>query len=715
MSREQWAAPKAQHARHCSTPTPIPIAHPPPRHQQLQQLEADLAKAAARVAEAERQTALREAELAAARQESGLLIAIKDAEQTQLSLSAQQLGKQLEREMARAAALEDRLAAADAARGALEARGDELVARLESAAGAARREAVALQQRADALERDLLAARGDADAKAQQAARALAAERVQREAAARRCDLLESQLQEVTEQADGLTARVNEVQQALAAAEGRAAVAETLAAGAGAGDVAAQLSALRSQVTQQEKELAAAGQAVKIAAAAGALQRQLERARAEAAAAQQLAARLPDAEAEAGRYRAELDQWRALFKKATGVEHPSAQAVTAMQGDLLRAKQQLADARSELAEAQARAASTAAARAAAAAEAARQQGAAELTARKLRLAEGRLAILQTEADGLKHMVRILEGDAGAAAGADGGGDAAATGEGEAAQVAAARAVALTAELAAAREQLTAAEELATAATEGEAAQRVRAEEAEAAAKALEREAEDAGRELARLQACVAAGDFNPATTRVLHLAANPATERRRIDNEATIARLQAECVALRHQLQSAAGGGGAGGAGGGGAASAEAGMALAQKEAELAMAQRQVSQLSRQEARLRELFGESTKAFREAVRCLFGYRVDMQAAAPGSAKGALVLLRPDGAAAKAAGPPGDRDPQLQFRFTPASGRLELLPTPLSKALAKEVSTFVERFASVPAFTANLTMDLFQKASAAGGG
>jgi hypothetical protein len=105
----------------------------------------------------------------------------------------------------------------------------------------------------------------------------------------------------------------------------------------------------------------------------------------------------------------------------------------------------------------------------------------------------------------------------------------------------------------------------------------------------------------------------------------------------------------------------------------------------------------------------------EAVRCLFGYRVDMQAAAPGSTKGALVALRPDGAAAKAAAPPGDRDPQLQFRFTPATGRLELLPTPLARALAKEVSTFIERFASVPAFTANLTMDLFQKAAAATGG
>jgi mitotic spindle assembly checkpoint protein MAD1 len=450
-----------------------------------------------------------------------------------------------------------------------------------------------------------------------------------------------------------------------------------------------------------------------------------------------------------------------------------------MQGELLRAQQQLADARADLGDAQARSHSAAAERAAAAAAAARAQGEAELQARKLRLAEGRLAILQTEAEGLKKIVAILEQDAAGGDAGGGGGDQGGGGGAPAAAAAAARAEALAAELEQARAQLTAAEALAAAAAEGEARQRVRAEEAEAAAKAFEREAEDSGREVARLQACVAAGDFNPATTRVLHMAANPASERRRADAEAAVARLQAEVSSLRRLLRDARGaappgaaaaggeGGGGGGGEGGGAAAApapvtgDAGVALAQKEAELAMAQRQVAQLSRQEARLRELFADNTKAFRcaprragraggggapaaparcsgapgrlrpltrarpaaplrapsrsEAVRCLFGYRVDMQAAAPGSTKGALVALRPDGAAAKGAGAPGDRDPQLQFRFTPATGRLELLPTPLARSLAKEVSTFIERFASVPAFTANLTMDLFQKAAAASGG
>lgn len=34
--------------------------------------------------------------------------------------------------------------------------------------------------------------------------------------------------------------------------------------------------------------------------------------------------------------------------------------------------------------------------------------------------------------------------------------------------------------------------------------------------------------------------------------------------------------------------------------------------------------------------------------------------------------------------------------------------PCSNRLSREVETFIDRFRSVPAFTANLTMELFQK-------
>ncbi|KAI8473804.1 MAG: mitotic checkpoint protein-domain-containing protein [Monoraphidium minutum] len=535
--------------------------------------------------------------------------------------------------------------------------------------------------------------------------------RAAKEGAAARAALFERQLQDAAAQADELLQKAGDLELSLARAEGRAAVAEAAAAGASQEEVAAQLAALRSQVRQQEEELAAAGKASKAAAAAGALQRQLERARAEAGAAQKVAARLPDVEAEAGRMRAELDQWRALFKKATGQEHPSPQAVTAMQGELLRAQQLLSDARSELAEAQTRNTDVAAARAAAQAAAARFEGEAAAAGRKLQLAEGRLAIVRKEVEGLKHLVALLEAaEADMAAGeASGGGGAEGGGAGES-RVAAAKAEALAAELETARTQLAAAEALAAAAGEGEARQRKAADEAAAERQAIEREAEALGREVGRLQACVAAGDYNPETTRILHMAANPASERRRLEAEATIVRLQAECEALRRQLRAFRGGGGGGN--GAAAGGGEAALVLAKKEAELAEAQANLAKANKATAKLNQIFTEHSKHFREAVRVLFGFKVDMPVAA-GPSKTAVVTLRPAAPAAHGLAP-GDRDPQLQFRFAPATGRVELVPTPLSRALARDVATFIEGYRSVPWFVANLTSDLCQRGAAAGG-
>lgn len=223
------------------------------------------------------------------------------------------------------------------------------------------------------------------------------------------------------------------------------------------------------------------------------------------------------------------------------MEHPSPQAVTTLQSELLQAQRAAADARAEAAELKARLDAVTAARAAAAAAESRVQGEAEVTVKKLRLAEGRQAIMQTEVDGLKRLVDILQADA--AVSGDGGG--------VVEVAAAARAESLEQQLAAARAALTAAEELAAAAAEAEAKARERAGAAEESVKALEREAGDLGREVGRLQSAVAAGDFNPATTRVLHLAVNPTSERRRLDDEAAITRLRAENAALKRQLQSA--------------------------------------------------------------------------------------------------------------------------------------------------------------------
>ena len=51
--------------------------------------------------------------------------------------------------------------------------------------------------------------------------------------------------------------------------------------------------------------------------------------------------------------------------------------------------------------------------------------------------------------------------------------------------------------------------------------------------------------------------------------------------------------------------------------------------------------------------------------------------------------------------------ELVFRMR-RDGSLVLVPTPYAAGLQREVETFIDRFRSISAFTANLTMELFQR-------
>ena len=49
---------------------------------------------------------------------------------------------------------------------------------------------------------------------------------------------------------------------------------------------------------------------------------------------------------------------------------------------------------------------------------------------------------------------------------------------------------------------------------------------------------------------------------------------------------------------------------------------------------------------------------------------------------------------------------LVFKYE--SGAAELEPTEYSESMQREVDTFIGRYKTIPAFTANLTMDVFNK-------
>ena len=78
---------------------------------------------------------------------------------------------------------------------------------------------------------------------------------------------------------------------------------------------------------------------------------------------------------------------------------------------------------------------------------------------------------------------------------------------------------------------------------------VRTQAAEARAAALEAEAENLARQVALLQERLGRGEYNPATTRVLHFRHNPEAEVQRELRDTRIAELEAENGALREHLQ----------------------------------------------------------------------------------------------------------------------------------------------------------------------
>lgn len=127
------------------------------------------------------------------------------------------------------------------------------------------------------------------------------------------------------------------------------------------------------------------------------------------------------------------------------------------------------------------------------------------------------------------------------------------------------------------------------------------------------------------------------------------------------------------------------------------------QEAEVTVLQRKVRDLEKALSRQMDVFRGSIGRYREAVLQLFGYSMDMTVEATASAKdaasaAATIALRPHR---------GEGDSVLMFRLAAGKGP-ELLPTPFSDRLRREVDTFVSKFRSVPALTANLTMELFNK-------
>ena len=508
------------------------------------------------------------------------------------------------------------------------------------------------------------------------------------------------------------TARCETLQQALAEAQREAAQASRAAAAqeslaaevpslrAAVQDLQAQVASLRSEAASRSKELAAARQAAVSTAQVAVLQERVRDAeakakRAEATAAELAAARSssPQAKqqtqsADATASAAEMASLRQQLAAAVAAKGAAAAEVARLTTALAYCETQLSNAQLSLAAAEAE---TASARS------------------SLLRSENHVQLLQEERDALQRFLKAYDDDDEATRGtwAAPGTPAAAAAAGVDAlarqrAVRDAREAELGAALNRAHGRLA---ELEKECNRQQAAADAATKQAGVAAKkaaGAEKEAASLAREVAALQQRLGAGEFDATKLRVLHMKANPEQAARTEAMRAQIERLQRDNGDLQARVDALMAGaatqtaGHAHPPGGGGGGPDPAAVAVA----ECTVLRRRVADLEKREARYKAVFAESIATVRDAVRCIFGYTLELEL--PGD----KVTVRSSLS--------GDECHVLCFKVARGDAShgvdpsAELQPGAWSSRpdMKRSVETFVTRCRSIPALTANLTLELF---------
>ena len=177
------------------------------------------------------------------------------------------------------------------------------------------------------------------------------------------------------------------------------------------------------------------------------------------------------------------------------------------------------------------------------------------------------------------------------------------------------------------------------------------------------------KQVALLEAQVSRGDHVLATTKVLHLRMNPVQQveaKRRAELEEN----ERSAAVLARRAESAA----------------PVTRAL----------ERQVLDLQKTHAHMKQIFAEKVARYREAVYLLIGYHVDMD--------GDTVVLRSMFAERKA--------DDVRFRRVEAGGvHYDLVPTPFLTTVAHRIQPLLARRNALPAVTATVTLELFERQTA----
>ncbi|KAL3680469.1 hypothetical protein R1sor_023425 [Riccia sorocarpa] len=204
-------------------------------------------------------------------------------------------------------------------------------------------------------------------------------------------------------------------------------------------------------------------------------------------------------------------------------------------------------------------------------------------------------------------------------------------------------------------------------------------------KLVEREADQLRAEVSVLESKVGRGESNPAATKVLHMLINPES----------MARGDTEVQALRaklqlHERQSD------------GCREEDSNASNRPDSDSVELLKQRVSALEKREVRYRQVFGNKIAVFREACGLIFGYKVQMNEEQDSSTGATVTLFTLRSIYS------GSEDEQIQFQFK--SGNLEMIANEYTSSpeIQRQVTTFLRNFKSIPAFIANLTMELFNK-------
>ncbi|KAG7388713.1 Mitotic spindle assembly checkpoint protein MAD1 [Phytophthora pseudosyringae] len=202
---------------------------------------------------------------------------------------------------------------------------------------------------------------------------------------------------------------------------------------------------------------------------------------------------------------------------------------------------------------------------------------------------------------------------------------------------------------------------------------------------LTKHLEKAEMELAIFEKRLGRGEFNVETTKIVHLAVNPTREL--LQNKAKssdIEKLRQENEALRARLNQLTDG-----------EDTESPSVHAEDQLTTTTSYDTVEGLKKLNQRLKQVFGDQIRQYREAVYLLTGYKVDLKKS------NGMELLRLRSVYAS------HDDDELLVRME-TNGSLELLDSEFCSQINQRVFAYLTTCRSFPAFLSTLTLHLFEK-------